>query len=157
MKIRLVRRATSRRPVARAAALAAVLFVLVPGVAAAKVRVGPAGDAFFTPPSPLPGGAHGDLIWVRPLTGLPVVPGAARTLRVLYRSSGSGGPAVPVSGVVSIPRGKAPKGGWPVVTYAHGTTGIADPCAPSRTANTFGFGLLSRWLKAGYAVVRTDY
>jgi pimeloyl-ACP methyl ester carboxylesterase len=70
-----------------------------------------------------------------------------------------------VSGVVSIPKGKAPKGGWPVVTYAHGTTGIADSCAPSRDVagtpvhpyNNYVFPLLQRWLKAGYAVVRTDY
>jgi pimeloyl-ACP methyl ester carboxylesterase len=157
MKIRSARQATSRRA-SRAVALAAIGFVLVPGVAVAKGRTGPAGDAFYTPPSPLPGHAHGDLIWQRPLTGTAVDTGAARTLRVLYRSSGSGGPTVPVSGVVSIPKGKAPKGGWPVVTYAHGTTGIADSCAPSRNPhNRFGFGLLSRWLKAGYAVVRTDY
>jgi hypothetical protein len=158
----------SRRPVALAVGLAAALFVLVPGVASAKVRTGPAGDAFYTPPSPLPGRTHGDLIWARPLTGPAVaagpavVPGAARTLLVLYRSSGSGGPAVPVSGIVSIPKGKAPKGGWPVITYAHGSTGIADACAPSRgffyaPSRKFGFGLLTRWLKAGYALVRTDY
>jgi len=144
----------------RLVALTVALCVLVPGVAAAKVRTGPTGNAFYTPPSPLPGRTHGDLIWARPMSGITVVPGAARTLRVLYRSSGSGGPAVPVSGVVSIPKGKAPKGGWPVVTYAHGMSGSADACAPSRSTTpfpTFGFGLLTRWLKAGYAVVRTDY
>jgi pimeloyl-ACP methyl ester carboxylesterase len=156
MKIRSASQATCRR-VARAVALAAVVFVLVPGVAVAKVRIGPAGDAFYTPPSPLPGRVHGDLIWQRTLTAPAVIAGSSRTLLVLYRSSGSGGPAVPVSGVVSIPKGRAPKGGWPVVTYAPGTTGIADQCAPSRTANRFGFGLLARWLKSGYAVVRTDY
>jgi pimeloyl-ACP methyl ester carboxylesterase len=156
MKIRSARQATSRR-VARAVALAAVVFILVPGVAVAKVRTGPAGDAFYTPPSPLPGRVHGDLIWQRPLTGPAVIAGSSRTLLILYRSSGSGGPAVPVSGVVSIPEGKPPTGGWPVITYAHGSLGIADSCAPSRTANRFGFSLLSRWLKAGYAVARTDY
>jgi pimeloyl-ACP methyl ester carboxylesterase len=137
-----------------------ILTLLAPGVAAAKVRTGPAGVAFYTPPSPLPGKTHGDLIWARPLTGRTVIPGAARTLLVLYRSSGSGGPAVPVSGVVSIPKGKVPRGGWPVVTYAHPLYGGADSCAPSRATTpfpTFAFGLLSRWLKAGYAVVRTDY
>jgi pimeloyl-ACP methyl ester carboxylesterase len=148
-----------------AVALAAVLAVLLPGAALAKVRTGPAGDAFYTPPAPLPGKAHGDLIWERPLTGAAVVPGASKTLLVLYRSTGVAGGAVPVSGVVSLPKGKAPKGGWPVVTYAHGTTGIADQCAPSRDTagssvhpyNNYVFGLLTRWLKAGYAVVRTDY
>jgi pimeloyl-ACP methyl ester carboxylesterase len=158
----------SRRRAPRALAVVAALVALavVPAAASAKVGTGPAGDAFYTPPSPLPGKAHGDLVWARPLTGgAAVVPGAAKTWLVLYRSQGTGGPAVPVSGVVSIPRGKAPKDGWPVVTYAHGTTGIADQCAPSRDVagtpvrpyNNYVFGLLTRWLKAGYAVVRTDY
>jgi acetyl esterase/lipase len=153
----------SRRLVPLLLAVAAV--AVAPAAAHAKPRTGPAGEAFYTPPSPLPGGKHGDLIWARPLTGAAVIPGAGRTALVLYRSGGAGGSAVPVSGVVSIPKGKAPKGGWPVVTYAHGTTGIADSCAPSRDAagtpvhpyNSYVFPLLQRWLKAGYAVVRTDY
>jgi pimeloyl-ACP methyl ester carboxylesterase len=70
-----------------------------------------------------------------------------------------------VSGVLTVPKGKAPKGGWPVVTYANGTTGIADICAPSRDSASspshgliaYTYPLLQRWLKAGYAVVRTDY
>jgi dienelactone hydrolase len=147
-------------PCTRILAVATVVCALAPSVADAKVRTGPAGNAFYTPPSPLPGHVHGDLVWARPLSGIAAIPGAGRTLRVLYRSSGAGGPAVPVSGVVSIPKGKAPAGGWPVVTYAHGLYGLADKCAPSRGTTPsarFGFGLLSRWLKAGYAVVRTDY
>ena len=58
-----------------------------------------------------------------------------------------------------MPKGKAPKKGWPIVTWAHGTTGIADSCAPSRTSDHGGYShpLLQRWIKAGYAVVQTDY
>ena len=70
-----------------------------------------------------------------------------------------------MSGTVSVPRGHAPKGGWPVITWGHGTTGIADACAPSRDSASnpahglisYAYPLLQRWLKAGYAVVRTDY
>ena len=29
---------------------------------------------------------------------------------------------------------EAPDGGWPIVAWAHGTTGLAAPCAPSRNA-----------------------
>ena len=84
---------------------------------------------------------------------------------MLYGSTGVDGNAVAVSGTVSIPKGKAPKGGWPVITWAHGTTGIADACAPSRDSASnpahaiidYAYPLLQRWLKAGYAVVRTDY
>jgi pimeloyl-ACP methyl ester carboxylesterase len=130
-----------------------------------KVRTGPSGDAFYTPPSPLPGKRHGDLIWARTLTGAAVAPGASSTKVVLYRSQGIDGDADAVSGIVAIPKGKAPKKGWPVITWAHGTTGAADQCAPSRDVagtpvhpyNAYIFPLLTRWLKAGYAVVRTDY
>jgi pimeloyl-ACP methyl ester carboxylesterase len=130
-----------------------------------KVRTGPSGSAFYTPPSPVPGKKHGDLIWARTLTGAAVAPGASSTKVVLYRSQGVDGKVDAVSGIVAIPKGKAPKKGWPVITWAHGTTGAADQCAPSRDVantpvhpyNAYIFPLLTRWLKAGYAVVRTDY
>jgi pimeloyl-ACP methyl ester carboxylesterase len=130
-----------------------------------KVRTGPSGTAFYTPPSPLPGKKHGDLIWARTLTGAAVAAGASSTKVVLYRSQGIDGKADAVSGIVSIPKGKVPKKGWPVITYAHGTTGVADQCAPSRDVagtpahpyNAYILPLVTRWLKAGYAVVRTDY
>jgi acetyl esterase/lipase len=153
-----------RRP---AALLIALLVVLaLPGAATAKkVPTGPAGLAFYTPPSPLGGKKHGDIIRARRATGQAALKGAARTDLVLYRSESIKGKPVAVSGTVSIPKGKAPKSGWPVITYAHGTTGLADVCAPSRDAtgtsvhpyNSYVYPLLTRWLKAGYAVVRTDY
>src|SRR4029078_9309383 len=64
-----------------------------------------------------------------------------------------------ISGTVHVPQGKAPKGGWPVVTWAHGTIGRADACAPSSIGRPAQYDqkLLNGWLKAGYAVVRTDY
>ncbi|MEO8690175.1 MAG: alpha/beta hydrolase [Solirubrobacteraceae bacterium] len=146
--------------------LSLLLLAALPAAAdAAKVRKGPGGTAFYKPPSPLPGKGHGGLIWARKLTGTAALKGGAGTRLVLYRSSGVDGKAVAVSGTVSIPKGKAPKGGWPVITWAHGTTGIADACAPSRDSGSnpahtlinYAYPLLQRWLKAGYAVVRTDF
>ncbi len=75
------------------------------------------------------------------------------------------GQRVAVSGSVSVPKGKPPKGGWPVISYAHGTTGTADVCAPSRNHKgapasayiSYVDPDLNAWLKAGYAVLRTDY
>ena len=146
--------------------LALLLSLLLPAAAdAAKVRKGPSGTAFYKPPSPLPGKGHGGLIWARKLTGTAALKGGAANRLVLYRSTGVDGRAVAVSGTVSIPKGKAPKGGWPIITWGHGTTGIADACAPSRdsasnpahTLIDYAYPLLQRWLKAGYVVVRTDY
>jgi pimeloyl-ACP methyl ester carboxylesterase len=69
---------------------------------------------------------------------------------------------VAVSGSLTLPRGRAPRGGWPVVTYAHGTAGVADACAPTRGYDakllvSYAYPLLRRFLNAGFAVVRTDY
>ncbi|WCB95578.1 hypothetical protein DSM104299_04327 [Baekduia alba] len=155
----------SRRVAPVLAATIAILAAVLPGAASAA---DPSGDPFYRtapPPAKLPGKAHGDLIRQRRLTGAAVVPGAAQTKVIIYRSTDVHGDVVPVSGVVSIPKGKRPKAGWPVITWAHGTTGIADQCAPSRDVagssahpyNAYIYPLLTTWLKAGYAVVRTDY
>src|SRR5215210_9261719 len=142
--------------------LGLLLLAALPASAPAKA---PPGDAFYTPPSPLPGKGHGGLIWARRLKGAAALRGGARNDLVLYRSTGVRGTPVAVSGTVSVPKGRAPKGGWPVISYGHGTTGIADSCAPSRDSArnpahgliAYAYPLLQRWLKAGYAVVRTDY
>jgi predicted esterase len=120
--------------------------------------VGPKGLKFYSP-SKLPAGQHGTLVWERSMTGGQSLKGAKNYL-VDYTQVGVSGRLVPVSGMVAIPKGKAPRGGWPVITWAHGTTGIADVCAPSRLpAGTGGLNapMLESWIKAGYAVVRTDY
>jgi pimeloyl-ACP methyl ester carboxylesterase len=141
--------------------LVALLLPAAPAVAAKKVRKGPAGTAFYTPPSKLPGSKHGDAVWARKLKGSAALKSARSNRLILYRSQRADGKVTAVSGIVSVPKGKAPKKGWPVITYAHGTTGIADRCAPSRDGgnelSTYAYPLLNRWLKAGYAVLRTDY
>lgn len=38
--------------------------------------------------------------------------------------------------LVFTPNTPAPAGGWPIVVWAHGTTGVADACAPSKAALT---------------------
>lgn len=86
------------------------------------------------------------------------VAGAARASRVTYRSTGLNGSQVVVSGLLYTPQGTPPPGGWPVIAWAHGTTGVADACAPSLTKDAFGYGAyLSAWLSQGYAVAATDY
>ena len=47
-----------------------------------------------------------------------------------------------------------------MVSWAHGTTGIADKTAPTRLAGASEYirkSLLEAWIRKGYAVVRTDY
>jgi alpha-beta hydrolase superfamily lysophospholipase len=80
--------------------------------------------------------------------------------RVLYRSTDADGAPAVVSGIVLVPEGRAPDDGRPVVAWAHGTTGIADRCAPSTTGNLFydDYGQVGRdLLDQGYVVTATDY
>jgi len=138
-----------------------VAFAVFAAPASADVRKGPKGAAFYKPPKHLHG-KHGGLIWAREQTGSDALKGARRNALLLYRSKGLSQTLTAVSGSLAIPKGKPPKGGWPVITYAHGTTGSADACAPTRGYDagnlvSYAYPLLKRWLKAGYAVVRTDY
>lgn len=88
------------------------------------------------------------------------VPDAGTSLRLLYVSTSGidGKTPVAVSGVLFLPKGTAPRRGWPLVSWAHGTTGISDLCAPSRIARSArDSDYLRAWLKAGYAVAASDY
>jgi len=64
--------------------LSLLLLAAPPAAADAKVRKGPGGTAFYTPPTPLPAGAHGSLIWARKLTGTAALRGGSGNRLVLY-------------------------------------------------------------------------
>jgi hypothetical protein len=90
----------------------------------------------------------------------PEIDSAKEGLRILYTSTDvrwqSG--QVPVSGTLYLPAGKTPAKGWPLMAWAHGTLGIADACAPSWTGfRVRDAAYINRWLRAGFAVVVTDY
>jgi dienelactone hydrolase len=124
----------------------------------AAARPGPPGARFYSPPRPLPAGRNGSLIRARPLTGPAVLGDAAYNELLLYRSTGVDGPTA-VSGTIAVPKGAPPRGGWPVISWGHATVGLADRCAPTRSDVLGGYErpLLRRWLRAGFAVVRSDY
>src|SRR5262245_17331270 len=85
--------------------------------------------SFYVPPDPLPGDSPGDLIRFQSIE--PLAPGS-RAWRVLYRSESIAGEPIAVSGLIVAPEGDPPPGGRPVVSWAHGTVGVSDDCAPSR-------------------------
>jgi len=83
---------------------------------------------------------------------------AAAAVRVLYQSVGYDGAGREVSGSVFLPAGEPPAGGWPIVSYAHGTSGLSDRCAPSRVGlSRLERDHVARWLAAGHVVAATDY
>ena len=142
---------------------AAVAVALAPTAIALGAPATPAAD-FYHPPTSLVAGAHGSVIWSRPISGTPGLVGAKNWL-VLYRSVTDRGQTVATSGVISVPATPAPPGGWPLISWAHGTTGVADVCAPSKDSATgpaHGYlsvvdPVLTQWVQHGYAVARTDY
>ncbi|MCH9733764.1 MAG: lipase family protein [Actinomycetia bacterium] len=79
--------------------------------------------------------------------------------RAVYRSvSGIDGGVRDVSGVFLIPPGSPPPGGWPVLSIAHGTTGIGNDCGPSRDPELMGsLPAAKAYLADGYAVAISDY
>jgi fermentation-respiration switch protein FrsA (DUF1100 family) len=123
----------------------------------ASAPAGPAASAslpdFYTVPDPLPGGEPGEVI----KTEVQAVDGLHGTMqRVMYHSRSIAGADIAVTGLIAVPEGPPPSGGFPVLTWAHGTTGIADECAPSLSPGSFT-GLANALLDRGYVVVATDY
>lgn len=113
----------------------------------------------YVVPDDLSGAEPGDVLAAEVLPSVDRLAGA-ESHRILYASQNRDGDTVPVSGLVLIPQGTPPEGGWPVASWGHGTTGVADVCAPSLTDNLFYNEYAqeaSSLLDAGYAVAATDY
>jgi predicted alpha/beta-fold hydrolase len=79
--------------------------------------------------------------------------------RAVYTSvSGVDGGSREVSGAFFVPRGTPPENGWPVISLAHGTTGIGHNCGPSRQADLMLYSpLIKALLGVKYAVALSDY
>lgn len=83
---------------------------------------------------------------------------AAESSILTYKMLGQSGQEVQATSLVFTPNTPPPTGGWPIVVWAHGTTGVADACAPSKEALTDSTkDLISKLLAAGYVVVAPDY
>ncbi|MES9603582.1 alpha/beta hydrolase [Actinomadura sp. NPDC000929] len=132
-------------------AVAAAACAVLAGIGAAPAQAAPA--------------QRGKLLDSRPLTNLAALPSAAKNRFVTYASEGVGGKRITVTGTVAVPKGTPPPGGWPVLSWAHGTTGTADACAPSADAPggpvrdylSLTEAYLDKWVANGFAVVQTDY
>ncbi|WP_159998500.1 lipase family protein [Roseomonas sp. 18066] len=135
-------------------ALALVLCLTVPAFAAPP----PTGDGgvsdFYRWDGAPP--AVGKVLRQEELPAMPWIRGIGSARRILYGSaSGIDGRPIAVSGLLFLPRGAPPEGGWPLLSWAHGTVGVADRCAPSWVLR--GITSVGDWLAAGYAVVASDY
>ena len=172
MRMRHVAR-YARRAAAVLAALAIVGATPVPSDAASAVREDPparaasaeasragrsgpevfTGDVedFYVVPDPLPAGRPGELIRIQEV-------GEANgrvTLRIMYHSRDAQDRDRAVTGIVTYPTAPPPKRGWPVISTAHGTTGLASQCAPSRFGGEApGWGVEGVWVMTDYIGLR---
>jgi len=140
--------------------VAAILFGSA--AALASPTLGPSGSAFYSPPSPLPSGGPGALIWYRPATlelgsGAPSV----NAWDVLYHTMDAVGDADVATGTVIVPSAAwTGSGTRPVIDYAVGTQGLAQSCAPSNqlaAGTEYETANIVAALAKGYAVELTDY
>lgn len=141
---------------AAASVLVLCASVLSPGVASAgkpDIPAPPGLPAFYSVPQPLPAKA-GTLIKSEVVSDSNLV--GATLYVVMYTSKGPKNKIVPVTGMVAVPNGTPPAGGWPVVTWGHGTNGMADVCAPSLQGSSQVPGM-NNLIAAGYAVTASDY
>ena len=111
---------------------------------------------FYDTPNLLPAGKPGKLIRAEPFDEY-VLPYQISAIRILYHSRSPRGEDVAVSGVVLVPDGTPPAGGWPVIAWAHDFIGSARQCAPSLQKNLNKGPLLSMYVGLGYAIVASDY
>lgn len=113
--------------------------------------------ALYTAPVSLKHTQPGDLLRKESFSGY-ALPQDTTAVRILYHSLDGAGRDIVTSGVVLVPAGTPPPGGWPVIAWAHGTSGVARQCAPSLMKDVYYGALgLSAMLRAGFAIVATDY
>lgn len=129
-----------------------------PPAAAALPRPGitaRAPDAFYDPPPDRPG-RPGVLLRSEPLRGV-TLPAGMRGWRILYTTTiDDRTPATAVAAVFA--PAALPPGPRPVITWAHGTTGLLQKCMPSlASAPSEGIPARDRVVAAGWVIVATDY
>ncbi|TMR24368.1 lipase family protein [Actinomadura geliboluensis] len=155
------------RTVAASCVALAMAATALQGTAAAAPQDSspPAEDPFYTPPAPLPAGAPGDVIRSRPAVfsmdpiGRSPYEGVT-SWQVLYRSETVQGAPTAVSGMVLVPtKAWTGPGKRPLVSYAVGTRGLGDACAPSYTLTQgmdYEMFFVADALSRGWAVAVTD-
>ena len=126
-------------------------------VVAGLVLLGPVGEAGARPAPDKPGA----VVSAAPLKQRLWIPKTTRAaFRLKYVTTNARGERALSTGTMFLPKGTPPRGGWPVVSWAHGTSGLGDRCAPSVVGPALperDFPYLANWMREGYAIVASDY
>ncbi|MFC9996024.1 lipase family protein [Nocardia sp. NPDC127526] len=89
--------------------------------------------------------------------------GISNAYIVDYWTTRSNGEPVQASGALYLPDGPAPAGGWPILAYDHGTSGLGPGCGGQTDLTTANGGrdresaMLRKLVGKGFAVVAPDY
>lgn len=112
-------------------------------------------DAFYAPPAKVPAEA-GALLKSEPLKDV-ALPSGMQGWRISYTTSvDDRTPATAVATVFA--PAELPRGARPVITWAHGTTGLIQECMPSLVSvPSEGIPARDRIVEQGWVVVATDY
>lgn len=116
--------------------------------------------AAVLPPADMSGEGPGTLVDAQPLQFMESFDqNSAAAVKMTYRStSGLDNRPTEVSGVVVVPPGPPPRGGWPVLAVGHILTGTIPQCAPSLASELGGYAsILSVFVSKGYVVAMSDY
>jgi pimeloyl-ACP methyl ester carboxylesterase len=123
------------------------------GSKAAGLPATASNDAYYPSDDEIAAAAPGQLI-----TSVEILaPAGMRAWFVVYGSTGLDGKPVAVSGMVMAPEQPPAEGGYPIVAWAHGTTGVADDCAPSKEGISGLPDDIRALVRDGYVVTATDY
>lgn len=145
------------RTISAAAALVVVTLLAFGSHAVLSGDVRPAPGPFYTTPADVPD-RPGQLIRSEPLTS--GVPSGAQAWKILYTTTHPDGSPAISSGVAIAPTNRGNEQ-LPLLTVAHGTTGVVTQCAPSLSSTPFadgaGTALTEMVIEHGWAGVISDY
>ncbi|HXQ18963.1 MAG TPA: lipase family protein [Acidimicrobiales bacterium] len=138
------------------ALLAGTVSLASPASAAVPAPKGLPG--FYSVPSTIPS-KPGSVIKYQKITDTSVT---GTTYRVMYTSLSVTNKPVAVTGLIFVPQTQPPAGGFPVVSWGHGTNGMADLCAPSLHPTYAlpainGVLAVDKLLADGWVVTASDY
>lgn len=144
------RSAGLRRYVTRVLAFALLVPSAIGVATIGSAGAAPAHDARSVKPSQAPG-----VVVSSNIVSAPAITGTTYEVEYWSESVPKNKP-VEVTGLVIVPDGTPPAGGWPVISWGHPTDGMTGNCAPSLDPQT-DVPYVNSLLGEGWEVVASDY
>ena len=146
-----------RRFLATAAAVLSFSAVAITPVSASPALPTGINNPFYSVPSFSPKAALGTVLKYQPQAVAGLVDGHA--YQVMYITENYLHKRVPATGFIVVPTSTAPKAGFPVLDWNHGTNGMTSICAPSLhiATNEIPMYAMNAIMAKGWEVTAADY